>query len=139
MSALHPTAVLLLRRLRTFWSRILAARLVEKQKSQSQSFTTELSADKARQLLCTAQHWDEVFAKLSPSVVLCQGSESLQCGTYGSEASLLCSQDLQDGEGTWEAQQLVHSGDSGHLCATMMPLELASKAPLDSSGFVLTG
>lgn len=46
---------------------------------------------------------------------------------------------LQDGEGTWEALQLVHGGDSGHLCATMMPLELAGKAPLDSSGFVLTG
>lgn len=46
--------VLLLRRLRTLQSRILATLLVEKQKSQLQSFTTELSADKARQLLCTA-------------------------------------------------------------------------------------
>jgi hypothetical protein len=46
---------------------------------------------------------------------------------------------LQDGEGIWEALLLVHGGDSRHLCATMMSLEQAGKAPLDSRGFVLTG
>lgn len=37
-----------------FWSRFLATLLVKKAKSQLQSFTTELGADEARQLLCTA-------------------------------------------------------------------------------------
>lgn len=86
MSALHPTAVLLLRRLRIFWSRILAALLVEKQKSQFQSFTTESVLIKLSRLLCTAQHWAEVFAKLSS--VWCYAKAARVCSVVPTSLKL---------------------------------------------------